>query len=368
MEEIPENRVAELRGGLACYTPLVLIATGGMGEVWRGEARFPDGHVQKVAIKRLLPHHASNTRYRRMLEDEARLGTLLNHPNIVRVLDARTQGSFILVMEFVEGSALRSIVNRLSAHNLSVPVAAALHIGHSVARALMHAHEARDDLGRDLAVIHSDVSPHNVLLGLDGHVKLMDFGLARAAAHLTDRPADRITGKYGYLAPEVVLHRELGQAADIFALGVVLWECVTGKRLFAARSLRDSHKLLREFRIPKASLLNPAVSTPVGALLDGMLKRAPEERFSSSRALVHAFEAVIETLPNYQGEEATAELVRLNPCEGRANQPPRRTFPAEAELEEFSTRPTTLFKRPSLARASRRSSMHSSPDATPFAG
>jgi serine/threonine protein kinase len=368
MEEIPENRVAELRGGLACYAPLALIATGGMGEVWRGEARFPDGHVQKVAIKRLLPQHASNTRYRHMLEDEARLGTLLNHPNIVRVLDARTQGSFILVMEFVEGCALRQILNRLRAQELSVPIAAALHIGHSVARALMHAHEARDELGRDLAVIHSDVSPHNVLLGVDGHVKLMDFGLARAAAHLTDRPADRITGKYGYLAPEVVLHRELGQAADIFALGVVLWECVTGKRLFAARSLRDSHRLLREFRIPRASRLNPAVSSPVEALLDGMLKRVPEERVSSSRALVHAFEAVMETLPQYQGEQATAELVRLNRCEERVP-PPRRVTPSsEAELEELSTRPTTLFKRPSLAQPSRRSSLHSSPDATPFAG
>jgi serine/threonine protein kinase len=362
MEEMPQKRAGEFRGGLARYTPLALIAAGGMGEVWRGEARFPDGHVQEVAIKRLLPHYVSNTRYRRMLEDEARLGMLLKHPNIVRVLDARTQGTFILIMEFVQGSALRQILDCLCTHNLSVPLAAALHIGHSVARALMHAHEALDDLGRDLAVIHSDVSPHNVLLGVDGQVKLMDFGLARAAANLTDRPAGCISGKYGYLAPEVVLRRELGQAADMFALGVVLWECVTGKRLFAARSLHDAQRLLSNFHIPKASLLNPAVSKPIEALLDGMLKRAPEERISSSRALVHAFEAVIETLPNYQGEEVTAELVRRNLRERPVIRPPRPVArPSEAELEEFASRPTTTFNQPSPARASRTSSMHSSP-------
>lgn len=318
-------------------------------------------------MKRLLPHYLSNTRYRRMLEDEARLGMLLNHPNIVRVLDARTHGSLVLVMEFVEGSTLRRVVNGLRAHNRSVPIAAALHIGHSVARALTYAHESRDDLGRDLAVIHSDVSPHNVLLGIDGRVKLMDFGLARAAAHLTDRPAGRITGKYGYLAPEVVLRLELSQAADIFALGVVLWECVTGKRLFAARSLSDAHRMLRDLDIPRASLLNPAVSGPVQALLDGMLKRAPEERFSSSRALLHAFEAIIEMLPNREGEEATAELVRLNPREPRVNRPSQVTPASEAELEDFATRPTMIFKRGTRPRASRTSSIRSSPDSTPFA-
>jgi serine/threonine-protein kinase len=345
MEELPQNRLAEFRRGKARYTPLTRIAAGGMGEVWRGEARFPDGHVQAVAIKRLLPYLAGNARYRRMLEDEARLGMMLDHPNIVRVLDARPQGSFILIMEFVEGCALRQVLDRLRSHDQSVPVAAALHIGHSVARALTHAHEALDDQGRDLAVIHSDVSPHNVLLGVDGSVKLMDFGLARAAANLTDRPAHRITGKYGYLAPEVVLRRELGQPADLFALGVVLWECVTGKRLFAAHSLRDSHRLLRTFHIPKASLLNPAVSKAVEALLRGMLKRTPEERISSSRALVHAFEAVIEAMPNYRGEETTAQLVSRNLRESRRTLPPPQvTYLSEAELEEFfATEPTTIF-------------------------
>jgi serine/threonine protein kinase len=359
MKGIPEHRLDELRRGAVRYAPTALIAAGGMGEVWRGEARFPDGHVQPVAIKRLLPHLSSNTRYRRMLEDEARLGMLLKHPNIVRVLDARTQGSFIVVMEFVEGRALRDVADHLRAQGQSVPISVALHVGHSVARALMHAHEAQDAAGRDLAIIHSDVSPHNVLLGVDGQVKLMDFGLARAAANSTEYPAGRITGKYGYLAPEVVLDRRLSQAADLFALGIVLWECVTGRRLFAARSLRDAHRLLRTFDIPRASLLNPALTAPVAVLLDGLLERRPEERIASARALVRTFEAVLGSLPSDHGEEATAQLVRRHLSEGHAHPRLRRAArPSQAELDELATRPTTTFKQPNLSRASCSTSTH----------
>jgi serine/threonine-protein kinase len=350
MDETPQNRLLEFRRGLARYAPLSRIAAGGMGEVWRGEASFPDGHVQEVAIKRVLPHLANDPLYRRMLEDEARLGMLLKHPNIVRVFDARTQGSFILVMEFVEGRSLRQILERLSAHNSHVPVTAALHIGHSVAHALAHAHEALDDLGRDLSLIHGDVSPHNVLLASSGEVKLMDFGLARASANLADRPVDRISGKYGYLSPEVVLRREASQSMDLFALGVVLWECVTGKRLFSARNLSESRKLLRNFDVPKPSLLNPAVTAPVEDLIGRLLTRTPEDRIADARELIAAFDAVLLGLPSQIGREATARLVQLNLGEKKKRPSGRVTHLSEEQLEEFfATCATTVYQRPSLA-------------------
>ena len=350
MEETPPSRLVEFRRGLARYAPLSRIAVGGMGEVWRGEASFPDGHVQEVAIKRVLPHLASDPLYRRMLEDEARLGMLLKHPNIVRVFDARTQGSFILVMEYVEGRSLRQILDRLSAQNSRLPVPAALHVGSSVAHALAHAHEALDDLGRDLALIHGDVSPHNVLLALDGDVKLMDFGLARASANLADRPADRISGKYGYLAPEVVLRREASQSVDLFALGVVLWECVTGKRLFASRNLSESRRLLRNFEVPKASLLNAAVTAPVERLIECLLTRMPEERVASARALIALFDAVMADLPRDMCRQASARLVELNMGEKKRRPSGRVNHLSEDELEEFfATCATTVYQRPSLA-------------------
>ena len=355
MEETPHSRMAEFRRGLARYAPISRIAAGGMGEVWRGEASFPDGHVQEVAIKRVLPHLSNEPLYRRMLEDEARLGMLLRHPNIVRVFDARTQGSFVLVMEFVEGRSLRQILERLCAQVSRVPVAAALHIAHSLACALQHAHEAVDDLGRDLALIHGDISPHNVLLGIDGQVKLMDFGLARASANLADRPPDRISGKYGYLAPEVVLHGEASQSMDLFALGVVLWECLTGKRLFLAKSLRDCRKLLRAFDIPRSSLVNPAVSKPFEDVLSRLLTKSPAERFQTARELRTTLETIIEPLPDGICRKATARLVQLN-----LGDKPRRSLVAhgvthlsETELDEFFANcATTVHQRPSLAPVS----------------
>jgi serine/threonine-protein kinase len=351
MEETPHSRMAEFRRGLARYAPIARVAAGGMGEVWRGEARFPDGHVQEVAIKRVLPHLANDPLYRGMLEDEARLGMLLKHPNIVRVFDARIQGAFILVMEFVEGRSLRQILEHLSAHGSHVPVAATLHIAQSVAAALAYAHEALDDLGRELKVIHGDVSPHNVLLGADGQVKLMDFGLARASANVAERPVDRISGKYGYLAPEVVLRREASQSMDLFALGIVLWESLTGKRLFQVRNLNECRRAMRNFDIPRASLLNPAVSTQVDALLSLLLKRLPEDRISSARAFLYAVDDVLAGLPENLCRQATAKLVQLNLGERRKRHSGRViTHLDDAQLEEFfQGAATTVFQRPSMA-------------------
>lgn len=354
MEETPPSRMAEFRRGLARYAPIARVAAGGMGEVWRGEASFPDGHVQEVAIKRVLPHLSKDPLYRGMLEDEARLGMLLRHPNIVRVFDARTQGSFILVMEYVEGLALRQILERLSAHNAHVPVAACLHIAHSIAGALAHAHEALDDLGRELKVIHGDVSPHNVLMGIDGQVKLMDFGLARASANLTDRPADRISGKYGYLAPEVVLRREATQSMDLFALGVVLWESLTGKRLFGVRNLNECRRAMRNFEVPKASLLNPAVNRQVDDLLALLLQRSPEQRSPNARAFMRSVEELTAGLPGNMCRQAAAKLVQLTLGEVRKRQSSRViTHLDEEQLEEFfQSAATTVFQRPSMAPVS----------------
>ncbi|HEX6245856.1 MAG TPA: protein kinase, partial [Polyangiales bacterium] len=207
-----------------------------------------------------------------------------------------------------------------------------------------------DDLGRDLALIHGDVSPHNVLLASNGEVKLMDFGLARASANLADRPLDRISGKYGYLSPEMVLRREATQSMDLFALGVVLWECVTGKRLFNARNLSESRKLLRNFDVPKPSLLNPAVTGAVEELITRLLARDPAERVRSARELLGLFDAVMRSIPRDMCREASARLVQLNLGEKKKPASTRVNHLTDEELEEFfATSATTVYQRPSLA-------------------
>ncbi|MFT3926794.1 MAG: serine/threonine-protein kinase [Myxococcales bacterium] len=309
MSDYPPSRLAEFRRGTARYTPISRLAAGGMGEVWRGEACFPDGHVEEVAIKRVVPHLANNELYRSMLEDEARLGMLLRHPNIVRVYDARDQGSFILVMEYVEGRSLSQLLQGHLANQASLPVAVSLHVAREVARALEHAHNAIDELGRELHIIHGDLSPHNVLTSVHGDVKLMDFGLARASANHVVRDPNKLSGKWGYLAPELVLHREVSQLNDVFALGIVLWECLSGRRLFTARSYAESRDLLKHCAVVSPVHHNPAVTPEIARLTEVALAREPAQRFRSAAAFGAALDSIIETLEPGICAQQTADLV-----------------------------------------------------------
>jgi len=272
------SRLVDYRRGLARYTPRTRIASGGMGEVWSGEATFPDGYVEPVAIKRVLPWLANTPLYRQMLEDEARLGMLLKHENIVRVLDARMQGSFILVMELVDGKSLNHALGRVRRAGSRIPIEAAVHVAAELAAGLAHAHEAIDDLGRELSIVHGDVSPHNVLVSTTGQVKLMDFGLARATANLAHRDPERVAGKPGYVAPELLTRKECTQAGDMFALGVILWECVAGRRLFHGETPRETLQLVRECNVPPVHAYRPDAPGEVDSLLRRLLSLEPDAR------------------------------------------------------------------------------------------
>jgi serine/threonine protein kinase len=305
-----DSRVAEFRRGHARYTPTGRLAAGGMAEVWRGKAEFADGHIEPIAIKRVLPGLASNTLYRRMLEDEARIGMLLRHPNIVRVFDAReVRGSYILIMQLVDGPSLRDLLSQLRARNLAPSVRAAVHIARELAEALAYAHEAIDEWGRDLSIVHRDVSPHNVLVGSDGCVRLMDFGLANSSANLTEREAGMIGGKFGYLSPELILRQESSHLLDIFALGVVLWECLTGQRLFQGTDDGETVRKVARCEVPPASSLNPNVPAELDMVLDGLLSRDPSTRYQSAREAIADLEYVLGQLGPGDAARETAALV-----------------------------------------------------------
>jgi len=283
-----------------------------MAEVWRGEAQFEDGHTERVAIKRVLPALASNSLYRRMLEDEARIGMLLRHPNIVRVFDGReVRGTFILIMELVEGASGREVMGRLQSRNAHMPIPAALFIARELARALEHAHEAIDDMGRALEIIHRDVSPHNVLLGLDGRVKLMDFGLANATANLAERDPGMIGGKFGYISPELILKRESSHLLDLFALGVILWESVTGQRLFQGKDDGETVRKVARCEVPRATALNPQISADLQTVLDNLLAADPAARYQSAREVGIDLDYLLEQTAPGQGASEVSVLVRL---------------------------------------------------------
>jgi serine/threonine-protein kinase len=308
-----ESRLVQYRRGQARYVPVERIAAGGMAEVWRGEAHFTDGHVESVAIKRVLPELARNGLYRRMLEDEARIGMLLRHPNIVRVFDGReVRGTFIIVMELVDGVSLRELNGRFMQRNMRLPIPAALHMAREVARGLEHAHEALDEFGRELDIVHRDVSPHNVLLDVRGEVRLMDFGLANSSANLAERDPAMIGGKFGYLSPELVTRRESTRLLDLFALGVMLWECVTGKRLFQGSDDSDTVRNVARCEVPRASSINHVVSGELDEVLAGLLSKDPLQRYQSARDVGADLEYLLAQQRLMAGRDETASLVRLH--------------------------------------------------------
>jgi serine/threonine protein kinase len=277
---------AELRAGKAKYVHRARLASGGMAEVWRGEARLADGRAVPLAFKRVLPDLADSPLYRQLLEDEGRIGLLLTHPNIVRVYDAcELNGSFVLVMELVEGATLREVFRHLHSVGGRVPLSASLRIARSLALALAAAHEAIDEFGRELSIVHCDVSPQNVLLAEDGSVKLMDFGLALASSNQGERDRTAMGGKPAYLAPEVVLLRQLSPAIDLFALGVVFWECLTGQRLFHGKDEEETSRRIVRCDIPLVSKLVPDLPKELDELFSVLLAREPERRHASARDL-----------------------------------------------------------------------------------
>lgn len=284
-----------------------------MAEVWIADAVFEGGESYPVAIKRVLPDlEKQNPLYRSMFEDEARLGMLLRHNNIVRVYDARdVGGTFIMVMELVDGTSLKSLLTKAQERGAPMPVPAALHIARELCRALDYAHNVEDSEGNPLGIVHRDVSPHNLLLGKDGAVKLADFGLADAEVHETCT-GDLVGGKLGYLAPEVVAQVPTDHRIDVFAAGIVLWEMLAGRRLFHRESDGETVRAVHQCQVPPLSLHNRRVPKEVEVLVQGLLMRDPDRRIAHCGEAVDALDTLIARVGSGVGPSDVSLLVSLH--------------------------------------------------------
>ncbi len=323
---------SQLRRAPTRYRPISRIAVGGMAEVWRADALFEDGTSHQVAIKRVLPQMGDEL-FRAMFEDEARLGMLLRHRNIVRVYDARNIGNtYIMVMELVDGDSLKGIVKRAHERKAKFPVPAALHITRELARALAYVHTAVDGAGRHLGIVHRDVSPHNILLGRGGDVKLTDFGLADADVHAHQRDENQVGGKLGYLAPEVIRRTTADHRIDLFAAGIVLWEMLAGRRLFRGKDDQETIRLVARCVVPDIRKMNPQVPRGVAAILDKLLVPFPDSRFGSGHALVDALDEQIEAIDREVGARDVSLLVGLHLAQVRREEPKEERPLAVAEL------------------------------------
>jgi eukaryotic-like serine/threonine-protein kinase len=217
------------------YRVLGPVASGGMGEVLLAISRRND-EARPVALKQLHAHLADDARMVDMFVDEARIASRLSHPNIVRVNDVEMIGDdVVLVMDFVEGIPLSALLRKLRDDQRPMPLPIACRIVHDVLLGLHAAHEATDDKGVSLGVIHRDVSPQNILLGADGIARIADFGVAKARGRLANTQADgTVKGKLQYLSPEQIYRRPVDRRADVFSAGIIFWECLAGKKLFSA--------------------------------------------------------------------------------------------------------------------------------------
>ncbi len=266
------------------YHLLEKLESGGMAEVFLGEATSVQGFKKRVAIKRVLPHLASHTNFIGMFLDEARLGARLTHANIVSVFDiGKSDNSFFIVMEFVDGTNLKKIMETLRVKGQPFPLKDVIYIGMEACRGLSYAHELVDDDGHPVELVHRDVSPPNILISKRGEVKVTDFGLAKARTQLERTDPGVVKGKFSYLSPEVATGQEVDERADIFALGVCLWEMLAGRRLFLGDTDYETVQAVSNANIPSLVGDHPEIEPQFEALILKALARDPADRFPSAR-------------------------------------------------------------------------------------
>ncbi|MCA9634318.1 MAG: serine/threonine protein kinase, partial [Myxococcales bacterium] len=238
------------------YELLERVSVGGMAEVFRARHR-ETGEV--VALKRILPNVSEDDEFIEEFHDESRIACQLEHPAIAGIRDVgAVDGSHYIAFEFVEGRSLRSLLDR----GVLLPMDLVLYVISQVAQALAYAHAATDGRGRRLGVVHRDVSPGNILIGFDGRVKLIDFGIAKAEGRITSTQAGNIKGKLGYMSPEQVTGKTVDERSDVFSLGICLWECLTGQRLFNASNEVVLISMIRSREIVSPSKAATASETP----------------------------------------------------------------------------------------------------------
>ena len=250
------------------------IAVGGMAEVWAARALATDGTATDVVVKRILPQFADDATFQGMLLEEAVVTARLHHPNIVRVLDwGHMDETCFLAMEHVHGLDARQLLAACAMRKIAVPVAVALHAVAEILAGLDYAHRRTDEHGAPLAIVHRDVSPANVLLSVDGSVKLSDFGIAKAKTRASHTRVGRVRGKPRYMSPEQARGEALDARSDLFSAGLVLHELLTGRPVFPQSEYLDQVVATIERGIPPPSQANPFLPGDLDALVLSLCER-----------------------------------------------------------------------------------------------
>jgi len=296
---------------LGRYVPIFRIAAGGMAEVFGAHAEGEAGFRKWVAVKRMLPHLSEDPRFVEMFLDEGRVAANVHGPNVVSTLDLgrASDGSLYLVMDLVVGVTLSTLLRTAARAGERLPVPVVVEIAAQAALGLHDAHEARTAFGERLGIVHRDVSPQNILVGVDGRARITDFGIAYAAIRETHTRTGEIKGKLSYFSPEQASLDPLDGRSDQFSLGIVAWEALAGRRLFHAENPLAILKNLTERPIPRLEEVRPGeISDGLAAVVHRALERDREARFATAQDFALALRAACG------GSSAVAQPDEIGQC------------------------------------------------------
>ncbi|MBT8493743.1 MAG: serine/threonine protein kinase, partial [Deltaproteobacteria bacterium] len=288
------------------YELLERIGAGGMAEIFRGKAIAAGGFEKPVAIKRILPHLSQDQRFVELLMGEAKILANLRHRNIVQIYDVglADDGQYFLVMEYVDGTDVGELFEYLEKEKRRVPLDVALHLAAEVCEALDHAHRATDEDGRLIRLVHRDVSPSNILLSVSGEVKLTDFGIAKSIEEATGHGGVR--GKFAYISPEQARNVHVDGRSDAYSLGIVLYELITGTRLYSGLADFDALTAVRSPRVVHLRKARADVPEELDRIVARALDPNPDQRYKTAAELGNALRGFRYSMDETSGDPAKA--------------------------------------------------------------
>jgi len=269
------------------YQLIEKVAQGGMAEVYKAKSYGVAGFEKLLCIKKILPHLSKSQEFVKMFINEAKIAVSLNHANIVQVYDlGKVDDEYFMAMEFIHGQDLMTIIKLGRKTRRFLPIPTGVYIVTELARGLDYAHNLSDPAGRPLNVVHQDVSPHNLMISYEGDVKLMDFGIASFdAGDKADEEEKVGGGKFAYMAPEQANGTGVDRRSDIFAAGIILYELITGQRLYAGKDRREKLRMVRNADVPPPRAVNPEIPVRLEEILLRALAKDPDDRYSEAREL-----------------------------------------------------------------------------------
>ncbi|MBN2358808.1 MAG: serine/threonine protein kinase, partial [Deltaproteobacteria bacterium] len=280
------------------YEILRKLATGGMAELFLAKQTGMEGFEKVVVLKRILAHLAHDQEFVSMFLDEARIAAMLSHANIVQIYDlGRADETFYIAMEYVSGRNMAAVMRKARETGLGIPIEHTCRIVTGVADGLYYAHTRKDFDGRPLNIIHRDISPQNILISFQGGVKLVDFGIAKASTQLAQTRAGVLKGKYAYMSPEQVRGDKIDHRSDVFAVGVVMYEFLTGQRPFERETSLKTLKAIVQEKPLNPREINPEVPIDVVRILSRALEKNPDRRYPNAQELQLALEDYLDRAP-----------------------------------------------------------------------